>query len=269
MNYIKHLNGFFEKASHDLNLNPTHISLYVAIFQLWNKSGFKKAIPISREELMRISKIGSNATYHKCMKELNARNYVKYMPSYNQFKGTTVEVVPLEGYKPPHRKAYTKRKGCSPIEQHPEQVAAQVLNDSCTSAELLPYINSLNLINFENGRALPKEVAAAVLLPKNEAEAQKKLREKKGSSAGGSLPPLWEAVQLFFVANDFPEVEAQKFFYYFESIGWLVGGKSPMRDWQAAARNWMLQAALYQTKNTTPKPYHLHTPNTKNYDEPL
>ena len=33
-------------------------------------------------------------------------------------------------------------------------------------------------------------------------------------------------------------LEAEKFHDYFTSKGWLVG-KSPMKDWQASARNWM------------------------------
>jgi len=269
MNYIKHLSGFFEKASLDVELNPTHISLYIAIFQLWNKSGFKKSVPISREELMRISKIGSFATYHKCMKELHERNYVKYFPSHNQFKGSRVEVIPLETFKVPRQKVARRRKASFSFELGTKQVAEQALNETCKSAELLPYINSLNFINLENGGAVQKEEKTNSLLNKNGPAAPKKLPPKKGSSCGGSLAPLWEDVQHFFVGNHFPAIEAQKFFNHFESNGWLVGGKSPMKDWQAAARNWMLNAALYQTKNNSPKAQHLHTPNTKNYDEPL
>ena len=33
--------------------------------------------------------------------------------------------------------------------------------------------------------------------------------------------------------------EAEKFFDHFEANGWKVGGKTPMKDWKAAARNWM------------------------------
>lgn len=35
-----------------------------------------------------------------------------------------------------------------------------------------------------------------------------------------------------------PSQTASAFFDYFESNGWKVGGKAPMRDWKAAARNW-------------------------------
>jgi hypothetical protein len=33
-------------------------------------------------------------------------------------------------------------------------------------------------------------------------------------------------------------VDAEAFFNYYQSNGWKVGGKSPMKDWQAAVRTW-------------------------------
>lgn len=35
-----------------------------------------------------------------------------------------------------------------------------------------------------------------------------------------------------------PSQVASAFYDYFESNGWKVGGKAPMKDWKAAARNW-------------------------------
>jgi replication initiation and membrane attachment protein DnaB len=81
MNYIKHLTGFFEKVAVDKALNPTHVSLYMSLFQFWNCNRFKNPISISRDELMRISKISSKATYHKCLKNLHSLGYIKYEPS--------------------------------------------------------------------------------------------------------------------------------------------------------------------------------------------
>ena len=33
-------------------------------------------------------------------------------------------------------------------------------------------------------------------------------------------------------------VDPEKFVDYYSSVGWLVGGKSKMKDWRAAVRNW-------------------------------
>lgn len=162
MNYIKHLTGFFEKVSTDFDLNPTHISLYMAIFQLWNQNRFQNPIGISRDELMRISKIASYATYHKCIRELDERNFVKYKPSYNPFKGSTLEVINLDFYtKPIQKKEIKKLKTQQKMKQVNEQAIVQVdeqnieqvLNKHCTSTELLPYINNTNSLNMVNGQA--------------------------------------------------------------------------------------------------------------------
>jgi len=39
---------------------------------------------------MRISKIRSKATYHKCLKNLHSSGYIDYQPSYNPFQGSQV-----------------------------------------------------------------------------------------------------------------------------------------------------------------------------------
>lgn len=93
MNYIKHLTGFFDKLVHDYDLNPTHVSLYISLFQFWNLNRFENPISITCDEVMRISKICSKAIYHKCMRELHEKGYIIYEPSYNPFRGSLVRMV--------------------------------------------------------------------------------------------------------------------------------------------------------------------------------
>jgi DNA-directed RNA polymerase subunit RPC12/RpoP len=92
INYIKHLNNVFILFSKDSRLNPTHISLYVALFQIWNNNFFKDEFYINREEVMDFSKIGSKSTYHRCIKELSHWNYLLYIPSHNPFKGSRIKM---------------------------------------------------------------------------------------------------------------------------------------------------------------------------------
>ena len=72
--------------------------------------------------------------------------------------------------------------------------------------------------------------------------------------------------------------DLKKFYNYFQSNGWLVGGRTKMKDWKAAARNWMLNAQKFNShplegqgvvKSAKPKPKHLQTNQSKNYNEPL
>ncbi len=96
VNYIKHLNNVFEQFSKDTRLNPTHISLYIALFQIWNNNFFKQEFYINREEVMDFSKIGSKSTYHRCIKELSHWNYLLYTPSHNPFKGSRIKMFNFE-----------------------------------------------------------------------------------------------------------------------------------------------------------------------------
>ncbi len=260
MNYIRHLAGFFDRVAADERLNPTHISMYVSLFQFWNASRFKNPISISRNELMRVSKISAKATYHKCMKELNDFGYLKYKPSFNPFKGSLVYLFNFQtSNEQPVSTDHTKTGAGS--EQAQE-----------------PYINGSNIINQTSLNlgepAQKKEVQKVNGLGKEEKE---KLRQKKKnvilSDSEGTAKfkvPKLSAVQEYFASQKFPAIEASKFYNYFQSNGWLVGGRTKMKDWQAAARNWILNANKFaKGKPVKPKAKHLHATTNKNYSEPL
>lgn len=92
INYIKHLNGVFLHFTKDNRLNPTHISLYVALFQIWNNYHFPNDFYIIRDEVMHFAKIGSKTTYHRCIKELHHWKYIVYTPSHNPFHGSKIKM---------------------------------------------------------------------------------------------------------------------------------------------------------------------------------
>ncbi|HNP33957.1 MAG TPA: transcriptional regulator, partial [Flavobacterium sp.] len=271
MNYIKHLTGFFERVTQDKTLNPTHVSLYMSLFQFWNCNRFKNPISISRDEVMRISKISSKATYHKCLKALHAQGYIKYEPSYNPFKGSHVYLFNFsDDLKPLPKSTSTNFK---PID---EQVAGKLQTGTETSPEqvteqvVVPYINNTNNTNDVNNSnslnlgELEKKMEEEQFIFKSETNNPK---EKNSAQKEKVQIPKLEEVLQFFQLQGYPELEANKFFNYFKSIGWLVGGKTPMADWQAAAKNWMLNAEKF--KGTAIKHQHLSTNSDKNYAEPL
>ena len=287
MNYIKHLTGFFEKVAIDKTLNPTHVSLYIALFQFWNCNRFKNPISINRDEVMRISKISSKATYHKCLKNLHSLGYINYEPSYNPFKGSHVILFNFSEDLKPAPKSERKLKNEPLI----EPVSEQALNKSCTSSEtsteqaVVPSINYINNTNSSNDKNVAnlneqakkiEEINNSILKNETEEEKEKKFREKKKEEfiVTSSIveKPTIEIVKTYFQENNFPELEAQKFFNYFSSVGWLVGGKIPMIDWQASAQNWIINIVNFiHNTDTTPtnRPKHLNTTTDKNYAEPL
>jgi hypothetical protein len=74
----------------DSRITPFHISLYMALFRRWNLNFFKNPVSVSRDELMKLSKIGSVNTYIKCLKELDQFGFIRYQPSYNPHRGSLV-----------------------------------------------------------------------------------------------------------------------------------------------------------------------------------
>ena len=92
MNYIKQLNAAFQLILDDSRLNPTHVSLYMALFQLWNSTRFASVFYVNRQEVMQLSKIGSKSTYHRCLNDLTNWKYIEYLPSHNMYKGSEVRM---------------------------------------------------------------------------------------------------------------------------------------------------------------------------------
>jgi len=95
MNILDHLHNFCEFGAKDGRLGPAHISLYMALFDFWRGQQFVSPFYISRAELMRLAKINGNATYQKCIKDLDELGYIWYNPSHNPHKGSEVSMVDL------------------------------------------------------------------------------------------------------------------------------------------------------------------------------
>jgi hypothetical protein len=216
---------------------------------------------------MKISKIGSQATYHKCMTDLHNWNYFKYEPSFNPFKGSLIHMFNFQSSK----KQVVKQD----IKQLDTQVAEQVLY---TSLNKKKHINSTNneRVDLEIDQPI-KSKRENFISPSLEEKAIKlsKTEARTGSSnsreTAMDLPNL-EQVKEFFKEKNKTDLDAEKFFNHFESNGWLVGGKSKMKNWQAAARNWILNSEKFnqqKNSNSASKTDRLHVNQDKQYDIPL
>lgn len=75
-----------------------------------------------------------------------------------------------------------------------------------------------------------------------EIEKEKELeKEKEKRESKRFTPPTLEEVSHYMAERNVlnHNIEAEKFFDYYSSIGWLVGkAKNKMKDWKAAVRNW-------------------------------
>ena len=298
MNYIKHLTGFFNKIADENKLNPTHISLYLALFQCWNVNRFKNPTGISREEIMKASKINSKATYHKCMRELQTLGFIEYLPTFNPHSSSNVNMINFSEEaktKPKHEpltysnnepvQKTTLSKNNKAIEQVNEQ--AYIYNNKQT------YLNNINIdigtnSNFlenenlifeenkeEKSSAKKEEMPLALAddnlqILKKIAESSENKNERQIKNLNSIIPSLELTIE-YFMFQSSTEIEANKFFNYYSSTGWLVGGKTKMRDWKAAARNWIMNQDKFKIKTPIAQlmPHNLNIANNKNYAEPL
>jgi len=55
------------------------------------------------------------------------------------------------------------------------------------------------------------------------------------------------------IKNEFPTFNAEHFYNYYESNGWMVG-RNKMKDWKATVKNWIAKDYNQQTQVTTIKP---------------
>jgi len=79
----------------------------------------------------------------------------------------------------------------------------------------------------------------------------KTARLKPGLSNGTAQPGLSTRVSLSILKEYFSELksteeEAVKFYDHFESNGWKIGGRAQMKDWRAAARNWVRRSGEFK-----------------------
>ncbi|MEC7785237.1 MAG: hypothetical protein VX772_01110 [Bacteroidota bacterium] len=250
MNYIKLLNAAFEKFYFDNRLNPTHISLYMALFQEWNSSRFMDEFYVNRRELMGVAKIGSKSTYHRCIVELDSWQYLSYFPSNNPYKGSKIKMAiigtsdePVVGQYNPILEQLAEQyhpRGV-PLEGHHHPKNGQVVyQHRPTDGQAL--VSNTNNIKQENN-----------------------IKQPKG----------WQAVVLFFEEKGFDADEGKKFYEHYADREWKTSDGKPIRDWRSLATNWMDRTELFEEENKPNKKEvsqikdNLRTTKNKDYGQPL
>lgn len=282
VNYILHLNQVFANICDDERLTPFHVSLYFSLFQFWNIAKFHNPISISRDEIMRSSKIGSVNTYIRCMKQLDQWKYIQYKPSFNPQKGSQVYLFTFNK---------TNNNATDISINKAVGNAVKKTDGKATETPVIPSINSLNIKNkinktkeYEPKRTknIGKSFSITGKQSKGKKVAQKKeipevfVDTNKNQKTCQQLQPTLSEIKKHFVQKKWPELEAEKFYNYYQSNGWLVGGKTPMQNWEAATKNWMLNSEKFtngktkqQSKTSSGKSGRLSTNENKNYAEPL
>jgi hypothetical protein len=84
MEAIKPLVDFFNAIENDGRISITHIGIYAALLQYWQKNDCRNPVAAYSYEIMLIAKISGSNTYHKCVRDLHAFGYLRYEPSFKR-----------------------------------------------------------------------------------------------------------------------------------------------------------------------------------------
>ena len=253
VNFVKHLIQINDNFYKDDKMTPHHVSLYFSLFMSWNNFNFCVPLSINRAEQMKQSKIGSINTYLKCLKELETWGYIKYVPSHNPQKGSKVYLFTFDT-----------------TDNTSSDTTTNTTDDTSDVQPMIPLINyNKHLKNFNKTNS--KE------LVNTQNENNEKINFKKEADAKNedvhkqklekSLPKNVEEVEAYFLSKEKSKTQANMFFNYYEANGWMVG-KNKMKNWRAAANNWI----LYDKKNiksNQEKTTYLHVDQDKDYSIPL
>jgi hypothetical protein len=254
MNYIKHYKKWLEIQANDKRVTCFHFSLYSALFHFWNLNRFQNPFSISRAEIMAYSKIGSINTYHRCMRELSDWDYILYEPSYDRQRGSQVMLYRFDIAVDIASDTSIDTAAGAGSDTTTNTAGAQPVSRSINILKHYKHFNEVNAIAHADNDAMH-------FVYREEMRYDRK--------APAAIPASVEEVICYFEQEGAGRVEAEKFFNYYESNGWKIGGKAAMKNWQAASRKWILDSNDLNHERKRLTPGTLHSSTDKNFAEPL
>jgi hypothetical protein len=294
VNFIKHTVAFARHVPIDDRLTPYHISLYYAYFHMWNDERFDNPFRMYRDDVMDLAAIGSSTTFRKCLSDLNRWEYLHYLPSQSKHRPSRIEMHRLDIPTPrpfllweqqnvksdsdagKNRTKHDSDADPKRIKSDPDTDQDQAKSDPGSDATRDLQVITFNINNTNEANSIQtRERAHALAEDLDKVTHQPPAVEEKSGSGGGGVPANLEEVVAYFVSQRSTALEAKKFFYHFEAIGWKVSGQ-PLANWHAAVQKWFVNPASQVAKaSNRPTPGSLQTPGARdgkgrvNYDVPL
>jgi hypothetical protein len=256
VNYIRHLNTFFKHVRKDDRLQANDVSLYMALFQIWNAHNFRYPFPIDRDETMQLCRIGSRSTYMKCMKRLDACGYIIYYKAAKKYAQSKITVVVLT--------------------ERPTNTTQLSLFDNNDENKNGPHVRPKSRPRTkpnngphpgpESGHFNNKQVKGKKVESK-EKDTHSKNNKNEQSNQMPATPEILQVLE-YFTAAGHSDKEARKFYHHYQAIAWTLSG-SPIKNWQAAADKWFenIKKAKNDTGNT--QSGRLHVEQDKSYNNAL
>lgn len=96
VNYIKHLDTFFEIVKCCDAIHFANIAVYISLFRLWNLCYFSNPFSPTREDIMMYSGLRSKDAYYRNLRELEVLDLIRYYPSRSRFERSFFCISSLE-----------------------------------------------------------------------------------------------------------------------------------------------------------------------------
>lgn len=196
-------------------VKPSVSALYFYILDLANRLGWREYFSVTAKECMEAIGVSSYKTYKSSFDVLCENNLIKIVKaSKNQYQANIISLV-----------------------EPAENQVGEEMENTC---------NGSALVNFT--KASPKQVQSKSHIHNtiNTHNNINTIRDSK-DKPNRFVKPSVEDIKSF-CSEIGASVDAEKFFYYYESSGWKVG-KNPMKDWKAAVRGWNRRAAESNNAN--------------------
>ncbi|MBT1686186.1 hypothetical protein [Dawidia soli] len=308
MNYIYLIRDWMQVMREDDRTKTQHFALYMTLFQEWNYKFFRNPITLNRENIMAQARIGTVNFYIKTMKELAEWAYIRYEPSYDPRQGSRVYLhvfrdgddngasigsdnggdIPGDtgGDNGDHNGTdIGDRNGGRTASDRGDHNGSSIgdRNGGDNGRETLykTNTNTTNKLNSINSYGTSNENSNFVNDRGADPYAQatgtgnhfrkKETSGGRGAGRGHDIPASVQEAQEYFLAQQSTTDEAEKFCNHYQANGWLMGGRTPIQDWRAQARNWIKNAIKFTHENRStqqPKPGPLNN-GPKNYGEPF
>lgn len=195
-----------------------HCALYMWLIEINNRLGWVDKFQITSTECMQGMCCKSYKTYKKCFDDLVEWNFVTITTqSKNQYQCNIIALVK-------NTKAHTKALTKALLKHLPKQVQSTDQSTDQSTSHIHKPINQ----QTNKPQTYIRPTLDEVYNYMGEQVAKKMLN--------------WDDHKL--------NLESEKFFNHYESNGWIQNGNKPIKKWQAAVINWILNTSKFENNKS-------------------
>jgi hypothetical protein len=268
MNYFTQVAHFFDLVEKDYRLTPFHISIYWALLHVWNKKHFAESFLISKNEILCLSKIGSEHTYYKRVTELHNWGYFECIPGKNgvvkcKFKLYEFSETIINQILETNAFFYPTQQNCSTA------IVDILAQQNCsTPTAILHSQDSNNAAILIRQNRLIRHRDSLEQNHLNDAFKSKEERKKVAAKKERNFTTIPNELEIdvFFAENNSTKEVGRKFFLYYSEISWVNKNNCPITNWHAAAKRWILNEFPSNPINQAEQ---VKSQNDRNYDKPF